>query len=219
MSRVAKESKCSVVILGVDFKQSILAPESYEEWFGALDRDNSIFSPGFVAASYSKCLLQLQSNRIDARMDGDPLIPDALFEGLSPIIKSLEQKDYRATAMGFNCEITILFTDQNELDGKDFCNKVMIGQSFNPDKIFLPDADMPVVWSANAFYGHEGIRMGITFMPSAETDGRDLIVKMNAHQDIGTEDRVSDRFAKAQQVNAYFSRLTESIEKFIDDAE
>jgi len=204
------ETYSSVVIVGEGFSPSIFSASRYNDILGEPDPENQVIIPILLQQIFpaKKFKVVITPERIDLSYSGPNLLPDSLKELANRfIIKLKEFENYKFTAMGLNFNVVI---PENSLgkSGTEFCKNKFLNIESVEDKL---DTKSFIANTAKLIYFKKDIKYIVDIEPNFRSKGKDLHVKINAHQKCRNVDELIDAFSNYEAIRDYLNNIHPSL--------
>ncbi len=131
-------------------------------------------------------------DRIDVRHSGREVLPNPLLENSQLIARQLEPIQGIVSGVGINCDAAFHSSEIGKT-GIEFCQTLTKNQL--SQYIFEGYSNITTLSVATAFQG-TGKRVqqyNVRFEPDQNSERKDLKVALNAHQNVTTEGRLSEK--------------------------
>ena len=196
----------SVVFIGGEFAASMFNEHDFcERGFGPLEKNQIKVGPvGRFSYSKGKYDFWVAPGRIDLRCQDEAPLPRTLIDTAQSVIERLEpaRPVISVSAIGINCD-TVFQAQEIGQDGISFCRSLtetplsrrLVDQSSTtPIVVFtFPDGD---------------VRYQVRLEPEPrQSQGKDLVVAVNGHQDVTTPDPLSNKLHAVEEVKTWVAEL------------
>ena len=175
------------------------------EEFGQLDKDQIKAGP-IGRFSYSKGQYEfwVVPDRIDIRCHDRTILPNKIIEVARKVADELEpmRKAIPISAVGINSD-AIFDSQEINKEGIEFCRAL----TDTPlSQHLLMDQQVPSSFVTFTFPSNT-VQYNIRLEPERGSQGRDLLVAINGHQDVVSGDRLEDKLKAVDEVREQVERF------------
>lgn len=180
-----------------------------EPVFGPLE-GNQIKAGPIGQFSYAKGTygFSITPDRIDLRCSGRDIIPPSLLTAGEIVVEQLEPVRGLVSAVGINCD-AVFHSQEIGKEGRVFCQELTETDLFR--RVYNDHENVVTLSVASAFPGHIIQRYNVRFEPEGNSQGRDLFVAFNGHQDVASTDSLKERLAAIEEVRRQVERFHQQI--------
>ena len=196
----------TIVLVGVGFDRQLFDERSlFPEPMG---RDYVAFGQvGQYSYGANTYRFAVMPDRIVLQHNADAILSDELSAAADQVGEALQSRSqgHGVTALGFNLETAFPQADGG-VSGEDYCKRLCnsdrirqaIGSGFH-------EAQCRVVVLSG------GIRYTLRIEPHLASNGANLFVSVNGHQDIGADDDLRSKLSKAGNAREYIESVCSSL--------
>ena len=188
----------SFVFLGGQFAASMFNERDFERGFGPLEENQIKAGPvGRFSYSRGKYDFWVAPDRIDLRCQDEAPLPETLINAAQSVAERLEpaRPAISVSAIGINCD-TVFQAQEIGQDGTSFCRSLT---DTNPSRrlVELPSTTPIVVFA----FPDGAVRYQVRLEPEPrQSQGQDLVVAINGHQDVTTSDPLGNKLHAVEEV-------------------
>ena len=196
----------SLVFVGEEFSVNLISENDLESHLGELDTEGLIkVGPvGQFFYSSHKFQLTVAPDRIDLKGFNVAFLQEELLSAARAIISVLNpvRNIVRVTGFGMNCDT--LF-QQNEVGqtGTSFCMERLISS----DSLSFVGGEPYMATTARFCFLRPPIRFDVRFEPHLGSEGRQLVVAVNGHQEVSQQVPLLDLLDAVPTVREYVDGL------------
>lgn len=192
------------------FSGSLFEERELCDEFGPLDREQlktgQMSQFRYAEGKYEFLVLP---DRINIRSNKDQeILPSVLIDATQKVVRELEtmKKVIPVAAVGINCEAT--FSAQEiGTEGKDLCNAMIAG----PIATHLLEGQS-LHMALTSFICPSGrVQYSIRVEPEHATQGRDLFVSINGHQDVQAGASLLEKLEAVEEVRGQVERFHQQV--------
>ena len=174
-----------------------------------MDQKGRLITDQVVQCSYMGGIYQLQSfpDRIDLKANTPNVMPPTLVETVESIVEQLEaaKRSISISGFGMNCD-ALVARNLLSTDGLEFCfrlsNKKFLNEIIGEQAIhFIPRAQ----------FMKDPVRYDIRIEPHFQTQGSNLFVAVNGHQNISDMELLNEAMKYTDSFRKYVEELHRSI--------
>lgn len=195
----------TVVVVGDRFDPGMFRPEEF--FGGAPDSERTVLVGPIAQFSYhsGRCGFSLSPNRIDLSVQSPHIMPDELCSAAEHLTQSLEKirKAVQINGIGLNCDAKI---DTIEHSGADICNRLSQVSLLTS----ITGAEVPQCLT-RVRYEIGNLLYSVNIEPEAQSQGKNLWVAVNGHQDIVPTDELSAKIVRSLGFRQHVGDLHERI--------
>lgn len=194
----------SIVVVGDQFSPSLVNPElvfSEKPTVG-----QSVILGPIAQHSYGGgiCRFEVAPNRLDVKMQSEEVMPSRLVDAARFMAEALDavRSAVTVTAIGMNCDGAV---DRQEDDtGLDLCRSLT-----NMDGLgdLLGLGATVVVPHLAPKFRYEDMNFNIRIEPEVETEGRNIFVAVNGHQEVVEAEPIAPKIGHADIFRQYVEEL------------
>ena len=176
----------SIVFVGGEFSPNLISEHDLESHLGDLDTEGLLKVGPIGQFSYSsrKFQVTVAPDRIDLKGFNVTFLQEELVSAAKAVIEVLSpvRNIIRVTGFGMNCDT--LF-DQSEVGqtGASFCTQRLI----SPESLSFVGGDPYMATIARYYFLRSPIRFDVRFEPYFSSEGRQLFVAVNGHQEVSQQ--------------------------------
>ncbi len=202
-----KRTISALVFVGREFSTSMFDERLLCQDFGQLDKEPIKAGPiGQFSYSQGKYAFMIAPDRVNIRCsEQSAILSDKFISGGRKLAEVVERvrKVAPVTGFGINCDASFYSQEIDNGRGDEFCRRLM-NTSLSQHIL----AGHPEFKSTAAFIFLSGaVRYTVRIEPEAETNGRDLFLAINAHQDVTLNDNLNDQMNAVNDVIAEVRHL------------
>ena len=195
------------VFVGRGFASSFF--DEHKLFGGESDPEEELKLGHFALFSYLKgeATFEVTPERIDLRLVSPDIAPDALLEATKAVIEMIEpvQEKIQVSHFGMNCD-TVFSEEIVGENGINFCSKLIAPAFVNLAK--EADSDFSPIPGGGVVYTIiSGLQYGIRIEPEGNSEGKNLLVSVNGHKDIDSENTLKATLNQAGNFRAYVQKL------------
>lgn len=199
----------TIVFVGRELHASMFDERTLEAMFGPLKGDQIKAGPiGQFHYSHDNASFSITPDRVDLRYGGREILPPALIQAGTEITKRLEPVRGFISAVGINCDVAF-YSQEIGKEGKIFCQELTESPLFQ--QVYQGYNDLHVRSVASAFPGIAVKQYNVRLEPESASQGRDLFVAFNAHQDFTLSDDLTKKLEVMAEVREQVTRLHQQI--------
>ena len=192
----------SLVFVGGAFATAMFDERSLCEYFGDLDREQIKMGPvGRFSYARGKYNFSVAPERIDIQCNDPAIIPESLIRGVRTVLSVLEpaKKSIPVSGVGINCNAVF---DPQEVgqEGNVFCQALMVN-SISQDILGGNVESLAV--GMNFRFLTKSVRYAIRIEPENSSQGKNLSVAINGHQDVAETDLLAKKLEAVDEVRDY----------------
>ena len=195
---------------GNTFSSSLFEEKELCDEFGSLDKEQlktgQMSQFRYAEGRYEFLVLP---DRVNIRSNQDQeILPSVLIDAARKVVRELEsiKKVIPVVAVGINCEATFL-AQEIGTEGKDLCNAIMT----NPIATHLLEGQSLHMAFASFVCLSDRVRYTIRVEPEHATQGHDLFVGVNGHQDVQAGASLSDKLEAVEEVRGQVGRFHQQV--------
>ena len=196
----------TIVLVGVGFDRQLF--DEHALFPEPMGRDYVAFSQiGQYAYGANTYRFAVMPDRIVLQHNADAILSDELNAAADHVGQALQSRSqgHGVTALGFNLEAVFPQADGGG-SGEEYCNRLCnsdqirkaIGSEFH-------EAQCRVVVVSG------GVRYTLRIEPHLASNGANLFVSVNGHQDIGPADDLRSKLSKAGSAREYIESVCSSV--------
>lgn len=205
----------SIAIVGEEFNPGLFEPNDFIEDLGAPDFRQTIVLPMMALYVFPKTATRilLEPQKLDFQRstiregDREPeVLPELLREMITPIIlgQGGSASGISIKAMGFNCNFVVSLEDMG-IDGLTFCrNEFLVSKDGIERRI---GGGHLVANQAKLIYDWEGLKVNMDVAPHFNSEGHNLYLGVNVHQEFGEENTPIAGLERFDQIKQYIQTL------------
>jgi hypothetical protein len=204
------EAYSSVVIVGEGFSPSIFSASKNHDILGEPDPKNQVIIPMLLQQLFptSNFKVVITPERIDIGYSGVDFLPDTLKELSNRLINKFKEiENYKFSGIGLNFNVVIPESILG-YNGTEFCKIKFLNIENIENKL---DTKRFVANTAKLIYFKESIKYMVDIEPNFRSKGKDLHVKINAHQNCGNVDELVEAFLNYETIKSYLSNIHSKI--------
>ena len=199
----------TLVFVGKEFNTSMIDERRLVDMFGPFKGDQIKAGPvGQFHYENDGTRLSVTPDRIDIRQAGREILPQSLVLAGGEVAQQVEPIRGFISAVGINCEL-VLYSQEIGKEGKDFCTALTATPLFQQVCSQHPPVDIHSV--TYAFSGIAIEQYNIRLEPEHRTQGRNLFVSLNAHQNIIFSDNLQQKLEAIEEVRGQVELLHRQI--------
>ena len=180
-----------------------------ESVFGPLEGNQIKAGPigqfGYAKGTYG---FSVTPDRVDIRLSGRDIIPPSLLTAGEIVVEQLEPVRGLVSAVGVNCD-TVFDSQEIGKEGRVFCQGLTETDLFR--RIYNDHTNVATLSVASAFPGHIIQQYNVRFEPEGSSQGRDLFVAFNGHQNVAPADSLKEKLAAIEEVRRQVERFHQQI--------
>ena len=196
----------SLVFVGGQFQPTMF--DERELFGGELDSETQLkIGPvGQFGYSGGKYQFSVNPERIDLKCNTPDILPDNLISAAEIVVNMLEptRRLARVSGFGMNCD-TVFNQQQIGKTGVAFCLNLI-----NPQVKELVGAPSISAFERIRFKAN-AMDFDVRIEPHIDSNGDDLVVAVNGHQEVSLEDSLDSKLAKVGDFRAYVSAFHQRI--------
>lgn len=191
----------SIVLVGKDFTPHLFNSSEFL-MLGEVEKETQVLLPIFLQQYYpeSKYKISITPDRIDIAYLSNDILPENLKKIANSIKKKL--KGYQANfcnGIGINCDVVISESVLG-MTGKSYCLKNYFNLKNIEKKIGKYEE---FVNTTKLIYTVSDVRYTIDIEPYFKAKGKDLMIKLNAHQSIQDNMELDSALKKFNTIKQY----------------
>ena len=203
---MSKNATVSLVFVGGEFSPNLINEHDLETHLGKLDTEGllKVGPIGQYFYSSRKFQVSIAPDRIDLKGFGVSFLQEELISAASAVIGVLNpvQSVVRVTGFGMNCD-TLFDQDEIGQTGTQFCIERLI----NPASLSFVGGESHLATTARYYFLQPPVRFDVRFEPHFGTEGRQLFVAVNGHQEVSQQAQLLDLMDAVPTVRAYVDGL------------
>ena len=168
--------------------------------FGPLEKDQIKAGPvgqfRYARGAYG---FSVTPDRVDIRCSGREILPLPLSAAATIVAEQLEPVRGFISAVGINCD-AVFYAQEIGREGREFCQTLTETDLFR--HVYNDHTNVATLSIASAFPGHAIQQYNIRLEPESRSQGRDLFVAFNGHQDISFTDSLREKLAGIEEVRS-----------------
>ena len=196
----------SLVFVGGEFSPSLINEHDFERYLGGLDAEGllKVGPVGQYFYSSRKFQVSIAPDRIDLKGFNIDFLQEELISAAKAVIDVLTpvQSVVRVTGFGINCD-TLFNQDEIGQTGANFCTDRLI----SPGSLSLVGGEPYTATTARYYFLRPPIRFDVRFEPHFGSEGRQLIVAVNGHQEVSQNVPLLEVLDAVPTVRAYVDGL------------
>ena len=147
-------------------------------------------------------------DRVDIRHSGRDILPPPLLTAGEIVAEQLEPVRRFVSAVGINCD-AVFYSQEIGKEGKVFCQDLTETDLFR--RVYNDHTNVVTLSVASAFPGHIIQRYNVRLEPEGSSQGRDLFVTFNGHQNVAFTDSLKEKLAAIEEVRSQIERFHQQI--------
>lgn len=200
----------SVVLAGDGFSPSLFKPEKHKDLIGEPDEQSVIVTPIISQHVFPERHFRVfvAPDRIDLGYTQDEVLPDQLYELASRVVDTITKIDV-ATCKAFGINVNLVIPSE-KIGGSavDYCRRNFlsiqdVGDVLNCDKF--------LVNMAKLIFDKEGVRFTMDVEPHFASEGKNLHLKINGHQNVVEADSLVQALSRYSQIREYIRGLPQAL--------
>ena len=198
----------SLVFVGGEFPVEMFDERAV--FGGNLDRGAQVRMGPMGQFSYSAGTyrFEIAPPRIDLKHHGAEIIPDALVDAAAIVAAKIEPARGAVSVSGFgmNCD-TVFDRESIGTSGLEFCSRLISERL--PQLVGATSGEA----TTRIRFDERGVRYEVRIEPHANSRGENLLVAVNGHQTVRSEERLDSKFAPGllQAFRVYIQGLHQRI--------
>jgi len=199
----------TIVFVGRELNASMFDERKLEALFGPLKGDQIKAGPiGQFRYSHENASFSVTPDRVDLRYGGREILPPILIKAGKEIAERLEPVRGFISAVGINCDAVFYMQEINK-EGKIFCQELTASPLFQ--RVYQGYNGLHVMSVSSAFPGIKVKQYNVRLEPESASQGRDLVVAFNAHQDFTLSDDLKRKLDAIEEAREQVQRLHQQI--------
>ena len=193
----------SIVFVGGQFAASMFDEREFCNGFGPLEGDQIKAGPiGRFRYSRGRYEFLVAPDRVDIQCREQTILPEALIVAAQKVMTRLEpaRSVVPVSGIGFNCD-AVFGSGEIHVDGRAWCRSLT--DTSRSRGLFAHQVESAVTFS----FQSDGVRYMIRLEPEARSQGENLFVAINGHQDIATTDPLGERLQVVEGVRSQVAEL------------
>jgi len=195
----------SFVFIGGQFAAAMFNERDFEKEFGPLGENQIKAGPvGRFSYSEGKYDFWVAPDRIDLRCRDEAALPETLIDAAQSVADRLEpaRPVISVSAIGINCDAVFPAQEIGQ-DGISFCRS-LTDTSLSRRLVELPSSTPIVVFA----FPDGAVRYQVRLEPEPQqSQGKDLVVAINGHQDVTTSDPLRNKLDAVEEVRNWVTEL------------
>lgn len=198
----------TLVFVGKEFNTSMFDERKLEGVFGPLRGDQIKAGPvGQFRYTRDNASFSVTPDRVDIRHSGRDILPQTLLRAGMELAEQLEPIRGFISAVGINCD-TVFYHEEIGKEGRKFCRDLTATDLFR--QLYSGHSDVATLSVASAFPGSD-IQYNIRLEPENSSQGRDLVVAFNAHQNVNFADDLKRKLEAIEEVRSQVEQFHQQI--------
>ena len=199
----------TIVFVGREFNASMFDERKLEAMFGPLKGDQIKAGPlGQFHYSHDNASFLVTPDRVDLRYGGRDILPPALMKAGAEMVECLEPVRGFISGIGINCD-AVFYTQEIGKEGRFFCRELTASPLFQ--QLYRGYNELATMSVASAFPGIAIKQYNVRLEPESVSQGRDLFVAFNAHQDVTLSDNLTKKLEAIAEARGEVERLHKQI--------
>ncbi len=193
----------SFVVLGGEFAAVMFDERDFCNGFGPLERDQVKAGPiGRFSYLGGKYEFWVAPDRIDIRCRDQDVLPDALIAAAQRVVERLEpaRPVISVSAIGMNYDVIFLAQEIGQ-EGHLWC------RSLTNTSLSQSLFEEPFMSTATFSFQSGAVRYGVRLEPDNQSQGKNLVVAINAHQDVTATDMLGEKLQAVGEVREQVAKL------------
>lgn len=203
---MAAISNSSLVFVGDGFAPAMFDERAVFEGMGSPDEQGQVKIGPIGQFSYGsgKYRFSVTPDRIDLGYNGPTIVPEELLAAAQKIILKIEPAKgaVRVSGFGINCGTVLNQNDIGE-SGVEFCSNNLIKSA----SLVLRGSNEITASSARFYFTEGSIRYDVRIEPHFASNGQNLFVAVNGHQEVGQTDSLTGKLEAVSKVRDYVAEL------------
>lgn len=195
----------SFVFIGGQFAAAMFNERDFEKGFGPLDENQIKAGPvGRFSYSGGKYDFWVAPDRIDLRCRDENALPKTLIDATQSVVERLEpaRPAISVSAVGINCDAVFQAQEIGQ-DGISFCRS-LTDTTLSRNLVDQPSSTPIVVFA----FPDGAVRYQVRLEPEPQqSQGKDLVVAINGHQDVTTSDPLGNKLDAVEEVRNWVMEL------------
>lgn len=199
----------TLVVVGDKFDSSMFNLGSF--FGGNLDPDRMIAGPlAQLNFDAGRCSLTVDQKRIDLAVSADDVFPDELLGEAKSLASDLDsiRRAVVISGVGLNCSASMISTN-----GVELCNRLV------DMNLLRAIASIPEPYSIGtttaARYTVEDLIFDVRIEPHVQTNGQNLYVSVNVHQDVRPTDPITPTLDKYKFIREHIERIYDHVIEYL----
>ena len=193
----------SVVFVGGQFAASMFDEREFCNGFGPLEGEQIKAGPvGHFRYSRGQYGFQVAPDRVDIQCRKAAILPEELITAAEKVIARLEpaRSAIPVSGLGLNCDVVFGAREIHQ-DGRTWCSALT--DTPHTQKVFA----RPVTSFVTCSFQSGGVRYAVRLEPEARSQGENLFVSVNGHQDLTPTDPLRERLGMVGEVRSQITEL------------
>jgi len=200
------EVQSSVVFIGEGFSTAFFQESKYTDILGEPDQETQVNIPVAKRQTFPETGYQilLMPDRMEFSYFKEDFFPEGLKKIAEGLVQVLEAVNPESCAgVGINLSVTIP-ADEVGKTGFEFCRENFLAW---PDPKGRLEADEFKFNTSKLIYSFHNVLYHVDVEPHLASDGENLFVKMNAHQDVDKTNSIGTAINKFDEIREHTSTL------------
>ncbi len=192
----------SIVIVGEGFSPHVFKSSTFVDILGEPDPQMQIILPMLSNQIFPKSgyKVVITPDRIDLGYEKEDILPENLKNLAEDITEKLQQLDaYTCTGIGMNFDV-VISDEILGMSGVEYCRKNYLNISDIEKKLGTSEF---LANTAKLLYVIDNIKYTVIIEPHFRSKGKNVVMKLNAHQNIERPELLKDALNDYSKIKKY----------------